>query len=102
MKATIHRKLLIIWDGLPAHRSRMLRHCVESLDGHIPLERLPAYAPELNSVEYLFVYAKQSELANPCVQTIAEVRRYASRRLKAMKRRPTLVRAFWQQAELAF
>lgn len=102
LQATLHGKLLIIWDGLPAHRSRVVRDYVESLDGHIQLERLPAYAPELNPVEYLFGYAKQRELANLCVQTIAEVRRYASRRLQSMQRRPTLVRAFWQQAELAF
>jgi transposase len=102
LKATLRGKLLVIWDGLPAHRSRVVRDYVESLDGHIQLERLPAYAPELNPVEYLFGYAKQRELANLCVQTIAEVRRYASRRLQSMQRRPTLVRAFWQQAELAF
>jgi transposase len=102
LKATLRGKLLVIWDGLPAHRSRVVRDYVESLDGHIQLERLPAYAPELNPVEYLFGYAKQRELANLCVQTIAEVRRYASRRLQSMQRRPNLVRAFWQQAELAF
>jgi transposase len=102
LNATLRGKLLVIWDGLPAHRSRVVRDYVESLDGHIQLERLPAYAPELNPVEYLFGYAKQRELANLCVQTIAEVRRYASRRLQSMQRRPSLVRAFWQQAELAF
>jgi len=64
VKTTIHGRLLIIWDGLPAHRSRVVREYVESLDGHIQLERLPAYAPELNPVEYLFGYAKQRELAN--------------------------------------
>ena len=95
-------KLLIIWDGLPAHRSRAVRLYVESLNGHIVLERLPAYAPELNPVEYLFGYAKQRELANLCLHTISEVKTYASRRLKSMQRRPTLVTAFWQQAELAF
>jgi hypothetical protein len=53
----IHGKLLIIWDGLPAHRSRLVRAYVESLGDRIVLERLPAYAPELNPVEYLFGYA---------------------------------------------
>ena len=100
LKAMIRGKLLIIWDGLPAHRSRIVREYVESLDGHIQLERLPAYAPELNPVEYLFGYAKQRELANLCAKTIDEVRHYARRRLKAMQCRPTLITAFWQQAEL--
>ena len=99
--ATIKGKLLIIWDGLPAHRSRVVREYVESLDGRVALERLPGYAPELNPVEYLFGYAKQRELANLCKDTIAEVKRYATRRLKSIQRRPTLIRAFWKQAELA-
>ena len=101
LKATIRGKLLIVWDGLPAHRSRLVRDYVESLDGHIQLERLPAYAPEINPAEYVFGYAKQRELANLCMDTIEEVRTYATRRLKSMQRRPTLIRAFWQQAELA-
>lgn len=99
--ATIKGRLLVIWDGLPAHRSRVVREYVESLNGHIVLERLPGYAPELNPVEYLFGYTKQRELANLCRDTIAEVRRYATRRLKSIERRPTLIRAFWKQAELA-
>ncbi len=86
---------------MPAHRSRLVRDYVESLDGHIQLERLPAYAPEINPAEYVFGYAKQRELANLCMDTIEEVRTYATRRLKSMQRRPTLIRAFWQQAELA-
>lgn len=100
MRAQIKGKLLIIWDGLPAHRSRLVRDYVDSLDGDIVLERLPAYAPELNPVEYLFGYAKQRELANLCLDTIAQVKRYATRRLRSMQRRPALIRAFWQQAEL--
>ena len=101
LKDTIGGKLLIIWDGLPAHRSRLVRNYVESLEGQIQLERLPAYAPEINPAEYVFGYAKQRELANLCVDTIEEVRAYATRRLKSMQRRPKLIRAFWQQAELA-
>ena len=100
LTATINRKLLIIWDGLPAHRSRVVRNYVESLDGCIALERLLGYARERNPIEYLFGYAKQRELGNLCLETIAEVRRYATRRLKSMQRRPTLIRAFWRQAEL--
>lgn len=97
----IRGKLLIIWDGLPAHRSRYVRRYVDSLGDRLVLERLPAYAPELNPVEYLFGYVKQRELANLCLHTIDEVKRYARRRLKAMQQRARLVTAFWQQAELA-
>lgn len=94
--------LLIVWDGLPVHRSKHVRDFVDALDGRIALERLPAYAPELNPVEYLFGYAKQRELANLCATTFDEVKRYARRRLKSLQRRPSLITAFWRQAELAF
>jgi transposase len=96
----IKGKLLIIWDGLPAHRSRLVRQFVESLGDRIVPERLPAYAPEQNPVEYLFGYAKNRELANLCLHTIDQVRRYATRRLKSVQRRPRLIAAFWKQAEL--
>jgi transposase len=96
----IRGKLLVIWDGLPAHRSRLVGQYVEALNGRIVLERLPAYAPELNPVEYIWAYLKTREIANLCLDTIGEVGRYASNRLKSMQRRPQLISAFWKQAEL--
>ena len=96
----IRGKLLVIWDGLPAHRSRVVKDYVEALDGHLVLERLPAYAPELNPVEYIWGYMKQRELANLCLHTIGEVGTFARNRLKSMQRRPQLITAFWQQAQL--
>jgi transposase len=93
-------KLLVIWDGLPAHRSRVVKQYVEALDGQIVLEHLPAYAPELNPVEYIWGYMKQRELANLCLSTINEISAFARNRLKSMQRRPRLITAFWKQANL--
>jgi DDE superfamily endonuclease len=47
-------KLLIVWDGLPAHRSRAVWEFVRQQRGRIWLEFLPAYAPELNPTEYIW------------------------------------------------
>lgn len=44
----INGPLLIVWDRLAAHRSRLVRDYLASLQGHIEIEYLPAYAPELN------------------------------------------------------
>lgn len=95
-------KVLIVWDGLTAHRSRLVREYVEAQRGAMQLEVLPAYAPELNPTEYVWGHLKTHEIGNLCAGHIAEVRAYASRRLRSMQRRPTLVRAFWKQAELTF
>jgi hypothetical protein len=96
----INGKLLVVWDGLPAHRSRVVTDFVESMDGHIVLARLPAYAPELNPVECIWGYMKQRELANLCLNTIGEVGTFARNRLKSMQRRTTLITSFWKQTEL--
>jgi hypothetical protein len=41
LKATIGRRPLNTWDGVPAHRSRLVRAFVESTNGAIRLERRP-------------------------------------------------------------
>jgi transposase len=93
-------KLLIIWDGLPAHRSRVVWEFVRQQRGRIWLEFLPAYAPELNPTEYIWGHLKQHEVANFCPKKLSELSLEAIRALKRMRRRPTLIMAFWQQAEL--
>lgn len=93
-------KLLIIWDGLPAHRSRLVKDFLGQVNGRLWLERLPAYAPELNPVEYIWGYWKNHELPNFCPKDYAQLSRQARQALSRMRRRPTLVTAFWTQAEL--
>jgi transposase len=93
-------KLLIIWDGLPSHRSHLVRDFVRQQRGRLWLEFLPAYAPELNPVEYLWSHWKQHELPNFCPSSFAQLSVHARRALKRMRQRPTLVMAFWQQARL--
>lgn len=92
--------LLIIWDGLPTHRSRAVRDFVKEQKGRLWVEFLPAYAPELNPVEYLWGYWKHHELPNFCPKDYAQLSYYARRTLRRIRRRPTLVAAFWKQAEL--
>lgn len=96
------RKLLIIWDGLGTHRSRLVRQWLDAQDGEVQVEFLPPYAPELNPVEQIWNYLKNREIANLCANHLGEVSNLARRRLKSMQRRPRLIRSFWQQAQLAF
>ena len=64
LQTTIGKKLLIIWDGLQAHRSKLVRAHVEAQRGRILLERLPAYAPEMNPVECIWGYLKHHAMPN--------------------------------------
>ena len=96
----IGSKLTVIWDGLPVHRSRLVHSFVAQQRGQIHLEYLPAYAPELNPVEYIWGYCKQHELPNLCPKDFAHLGRAARQALGRMRRRRPLVESFWKQAEL--
>jgi transposase len=47
------RRAILIWDGLPAHRSRIMRDYLHTQRAWLKVERLPGYAPDLNPVETL-------------------------------------------------
>jgi transposase len=100
LRRQLRGKLLIIWDGLRQHRSRLVTTFVARQHGALHLEYLPAYAPELNPVEYLWGHWKHHELPNFCAKDFGHLTYHARRALRRMQRRPTLVAAFWKQAEL--
>jgi transposase len=85
---------------LPAYRSRAVWEFVRQQRGHFWLEFLPAYAPELNPSEEIWGHLKHRELANHCPKHLGELSLQAVRALKRMLRRPTLIMAFCEQANL--
>jgi hypothetical protein len=44
------QKATLLWDGLPSHRSNRMLAWIASQRDWLVVERLPAYAPELNPV----------------------------------------------------
>jgi transposase len=93
--------VLVIWDGLKSHRGKLVKEFVKAKNGRIEIAFLPAYAPELNPVEYLWGYWKMRELANFCATNYQDLSETAINALKRIRhRRSTLVTAFWKQAEL--
>ena len=70
-------KLLIVWEGLRSHRSRMVWDFMRQQRGRLWLEFLPAYAPELNPVEYLWAHWKRHELPNLCPDSYGELSYHA-------------------------
>ena len=58
------KKLLLIWDGLPAHRAKKVIEYIWSQRGWLRVERYPAYAPELSPVEFIWSPMKRKDLGN--------------------------------------
>ena len=100
LKRHLKRKLLIIWDGLQAHRSRLVREYLDSTKGAVQMAFLPAYAPDCNPVEYLWAWLKRHALANFCPVTLHELKHTARSKLKSAQHRHSIIVACWKQAEL--
>jgi transposase len=81
-------KATLLWDGLPAHRSRAMRAFMNTQRHWPVVERLPAYAPELNPVEALWSSLKAIELANLTSPTLAEVIAQAHQGIERVRRTP--------------
>ena len=81
-------KLLLIWDGLPAHRSQAVKTFLrqEAAD-RLHLERLPAYAPELNPMEGVWQYLKCVELRNVCCHHLPHLCYLLSRAIRRLQQK---------------
>ncbi|MGV9710980.1 IS630 family transposase [Gordonia sp. NPDC003424] len=66
--------VIVIWDGLPSHRSRAMKAWLDTQKHWLRTERLPGYAPELNAIEQVWGNIKSTELGNLCPDTIEEAR----------------------------
>jgi transposase len=87
---------------LAAHRSRFVKDFLAGLDGRIHTLALPAYAPELNPVEYIWAHLKQHELPNVCAKDLWSLGDMARNRLKRIRRRKPLLIACCKQSSLSF
>ena len=97
-----HRKVILVWDGLPAHRSRAMTEYLRRQSGWLTVERLPGYAPELNPVEYLWGNVKGQELANLCADNLSHATAAFSRGMARVRHSQHLCFSFLQHAGLSF
>ena len=63
-------------------------------------ERFPAYAPELNSDEYVWSHTKYTKLCNYAVPGLEALRVEDSRELKELLQNRPLLKSFVEQAKL--
>jgi hypothetical protein len=94
-------KATLLWDGLPSHRSNAMRAWLATQRFWLVVERLPAYAPELNPVEGLWSSLKAVELANLTSPTLAEVIDQAHLGIERVRQMPHLACSFLRRTGLS-
>jgi transposase len=94
-------RMVVIWDGSPIHRSQTIKEFLANgAAQRLHLERLPAYAPELNPDEGLWQQLKGVELRNLCCSTIPHLRGELRDAVKRVRRKPRLIQSFFRGAKL--
>lgn len=94
------RPVILLWDRLPAHRSRHVQQALEGHQAWLRVEWLPAYAPELNPVEQLWAYLDATTLPNTPPEDLDRLSRRVRRGVRRVNRRTTLGRAFLSHTAL--
>jgi len=88
------QRVVLLWDGLSSHWSSKMRQHLDAQRDWLTVERLPAYAPELNPVEYLWANLKGAELANFTGDTVGEVADQAQHGIRRVCDSDSLVMGF--------
>jgi transposase len=85
-------KLLVIWDGATIHRCRAVKDFLAKGGAkRIHLERLPAYAPELNPQEGVWNLLKRVELKNVCCLDVPQVQQELRRAKERLRHRKSVL-----------
>lgn len=96
------KNCIVIWDGLPAHKSKEMKAYLATQRSWLRVELLPGYSPDLNPVETLWGNVKGQELANLCPDDLGEVADALRRGMERVGASRELARAFLKNAGLSF
>jgi putative transposase len=94
-------KVIVVWDGGTNHRGEAVRAFLRR-NKRLWLERLPAYAPDLNPVEAVWSWLKYAKLANFVPENVRELDDRVLEYLIPLKCDPHLLRKLWDGSDLPF
>jgi transposase len=89
------RKVIMIWDGHPVHRSKRVRRWLAKPSTRVKIFFLPPYSPELNPDEYLNHDVKANAVGKRRPKDAEEMMGNVRRYLRTTQRMPDLVRRFF-------
>lgn len=96
------RKVMLIRDGHPAHRARIVRDWVTANPDLIELHFLPGYGPELNPAECLNQDVKTNALGKRRPVNITELKADVRRFLRSCQRRPAKVARYFHERHVRY
>ena len=96
------RPVLLVVDGHPSHRAKMIAAYIQTLKGRLELHFLPGYAPELNPDEFVWNHLKNEGVSKKPLKQNESLRKRVEQDLAKIKRQPGLVRSFFGAPSVSY
>lgn len=96
------RKIMLIVDGHPAHRARIIRDYLAANPDLIELHYLPGYSPELNPAEMLNQDVKTNALGKRRPTNLNELKADIRSFLRSTQRRPAKIARYFQERHVTY
>ncbi len=92
----------LVVDGLPAHKTKLVKDYVASTNGMLTLHFLPGYAPELNPDELVWSHMKRTGVARSPLRKGEQLQEKIEAQLAALKKVTSLVRSFFKAPSVSY
>jgi len=88
------RVKIVIHDGLPSHRAKLVTEFVKTTNGKLKLYQLPGYSPELNPGEWVWDNMKK-QLGKRAHRSLEDLEQHGTKIMNDIKSNPLLLRSFY-------
>jgi transposase len=96
------KAVMLVVDGLPAHKANSVAKYVQSTKGRLELHFLPPYAPDLNPDEFAWNHLKQNGTSKKPLRQNEALRERLDKDLAAIKKNRRLVRSFFKAPSVSY
>lgn len=92
LRRHIRGKVILIWDGLPAYRAKIVQEYLRSQRSWLTVYRFPGYAPELNPQEYVWASVRAKDTGNFCPDTMEALDQQIRKSGRRLRRHPDILK----------
>jgi transposase len=96
------KPVMLVVDGLPVHKAKLVAKYVQSTKGRLELHFLPPYAPDLNPDEFAWSHLKQNGTSKKPLRKNEALRQRVEQDLSEIKGDRSLVRSFFMAPSVSY
>ena len=96
------RKIFLIVDGGSAHKSKMTRAFVESVQSQLEIFILPPYSPDLNPDELVWNHLKTHTVGRSTVTDKADFKKQVTKSMRSLQLNKDKIQSFYQKKSLKY